>query len=335
MKDLKVGLVGTGYAAKLRAEALQADRRCHLVGVAGQDPARTEAFSQTHQIKSFPNWQTLLDQGDLDLLVISTVNQMHGPIAQAALTQGKHVVVEYPLALNLIEAEQLVTLAQAQNRLLHVEHIELLSGLHQALLHYLPQIGSPYFVRYTTWKQERSAPQRWSYDLKALGFPLVGALSRIHRLTHAFGEVTAVSCQARILFSDQPQFFKTCLGEAQLHFATGVLGLVSYGKGENLWRSERSLLVQGDQGSLSFQEETGYLTTQAGEVPLTIGSRRGLFAKDTQNVLDHLWEGQPLYVTVQESLSALRVADATRRAAESGETLKLESHPFQAIPSKD
>ena len=43
--NLRVGLVGTGYAAKLRAEALLQDPRTDLIAITG-NPERTAVLAQ-------------------------------------------------------------------------------------------------------------------------------------------------------------------------------------------------------------------------------------------------------------------------------------------------
>ncbi|MFM6005605.1 MAG: Gfo/Idh/MocA family oxidoreductase, partial [Sphaerospermopsis kisseleviana] len=45
-KIMRVGLVGTGYAAKLRAEALKQDPRTQLVAIAGHTLEKTAALAQ-------------------------------------------------------------------------------------------------------------------------------------------------------------------------------------------------------------------------------------------------------------------------------------------------
>lgn len=325
---LKVGLVGTGYAAKLRAEALQADSRSQLVAVVGHDFDRTATFSQTYQAEASTNWSALLDRADIDLVVISTVNRDHGAIARAALEAGKHVVVEYPLALDVAEAEALITLAKTQNKLLHVEHIELLGGLHQALVKSLPQVGSVFYARYTTINPQHPAPQKWTYQPELFGFPFSGATSRIHRLTDLFGEVASVSCQAR--YWKQPEaedlgYYQACLCTAHLNFTNGVLAEVTYGKGETLWQPARTFEVQGTQGALVFDGDRGTLIQADGEHVVEVGGRRGLFAKDTANVLDHLYKGTPLYVAPAASLYALKVAEAARRSAETGQVVVVRN----------
>jgi biliverdin reductase len=324
---LQVGIVGTGYAAKLRAQALQADARAGLIAVAGRSIARTQEFCQPFGATAIASWEALIQDPALDLVVVATVNRDHGAIVRAALTAGKHVVVEYPLALDLTEAEELLALARAQNRLLHVEHIELLGGLHQALKSNLPQIGQVFYARYATIAPQRPAPQKWTYHRELFGFPLIGALSRLHRLLDLFGPVVAVSCQARFwdasLADCSTPYYAACLCKAQLRFQTGLLADVVYGKGETLWQAERSFQVQGDRGALLFEGEEGRLVSPEETQPIPVGSRRGLFAKDTEMVLDHLTTGAPLYVTAAASVASLRVADAARRSAETQQTIAL------------
>ena len=322
-RPIRVGLVGTGYAAKLRAETLQKDPRSTLVAVVGYLPEKTETFSQTYQVEALADWDALM-YSDLDLVIVSTINRDHGAIARSALQTGKHVVVEYPLCLDVAEAEDLIALAQAQNKLLHVEHIELLGGLHQALKQSLPAIGSVFYARYSTINPQRPAPRRWTYQPDLFGFPLSAALSRLHRLTDLFGEVNSVSCQAQFSGIDS-EFYTACLCTAQLRFSSGLLAEVTYGKGETLWQSERKFEVHGEKGGLIFDGDKGVLVQGEETTPIEVATRRGLFAKDTDMVLDHLFEGTPLYVTPTASLYALKVADAARRSAETGQTVVLDN----------
>lgn len=90
-----------------------------------------------------------------------------------------------------------------------------------------------------------------------------------------------------------------------------------------LWQAERKFEVHGEQGGLIFEGDQGQLVQTDGTTPIEVGSRRGLFAKDTGMVIDHLTKGTPLYVSPTESLYALKVADAARRSAETGQTVVL------------
>ncbi|MBW4654670.1 MAG: Gfo/Idh/MocA family oxidoreductase [Kaiparowitsia implicata GSE-PSE-MK54-09C] len=326
MQQIGVGIVGTGYAAKARVEALADDERAQVVAVSGRNPDRVHDLSDPHGALALSDWQELMQQSAVDLVIVATFNRDHGAIAQAALQAGKHVMVEYPLALELAMAEQLVTLAQRQQRMLHVEHIELLSGIHRAIARALPAIGTPLYVRHCTLNPQRPAPSKWTYRLDEFGFPLVGALSRIHRLTNLFGRVATVSCQTQYWqHPTDANTFTTCLCSAQLRFVSGVIADVVYGKGESLWQPERSFSVQGQLGSVVVEGDRGELMVGENRQSLDLGSRKGLFAQDIAAVLDHLTLGKRLYVNVHDSLYALAVAEAARRSADSGNTVALSA----------
>lgn len=328
---MRVGLVGTGYAAKFRAEALLNDggigerqaARSHLVAVVGHTTEKTQSFAREYEIEALSSWQELVERQDIDLVVICTVNRDHGAIARAALTNGKHVIVEYPLSLDVAEAEELIALAKAQQKLLHVEHLELLGGVHQALKQNLAKIGEVFYVRYSTINPQNPAPRKWTYNHELFGFPLIGALSRLHRLTDLFDKVFTVNCHQRY-WETESEYYQACLCTSELCFSSGLLAQVVYGKGETIWQSERKFEVHGEKGALIFNGDTGVFIQPGETTPIEVGPRRGLFAKDTIMVLDHLFDGTPLYVTPEESLYALKVAEAARRAALSGLTIFMK-----------
>ena len=319
---IRVGIIGTGYAAKARAKALKVNERSILVTIAGHTPEKTEEFTQTFQTQSTSSWQKLVEREDLDLVIISTINRDHGAIARAALENDKHIIVEYPLSLDPTEAESIISLAAKKNKLLHVEHIELLGGLHNAIKQNISTIGKIFSSRYVTINPKHPAPARWTYESSLFGFPLVGALSRLHRFTDLFGQVDSINCQSQFWYI-KPDFYKACLCTAQLNLNNGSLGEIVYGKGETFWQSENTFTLYGEKGKLIFTPQQGQLLQGEKTQILEVGARRGLFAKDTKMVIDNLLDGTPLYVTPEASLYTLKVADATRISSETGKTLTI------------
>jgi len=322
-KSIPVGIVGTGFAAQRRAEALTEDNRAQLVAVAGYRRESLNEFCQTHSVKGYDSARGLITNPDIELIVICNVNAEHGDLAQIALEAGKHVVVEYPLSLNPEQAQSLVHLAKLHNQLLHVEHIELLGGLHNAIRQWLPEIGEVFYARYSTINPKRPAPQKWSYNKQLFGFPFSGAVSRLHRFTDLFGKVNAVSCHTRYWERETPEQYSACLNNAQLKFQNGVFAEITYGKGDVFWHTTRCFELHGDQGTLIFDGNEGKLVQGEETTPIELGTRRGLFAKDTAAVLDYLTENKPLYVQPHSSSYATRVADAARIAAETGKSVVL------------
>jgi scyllo-inositol 2-dehydrogenase (NADP+) len=59
---------------------------------------------------------------NIDLVVITTPNELHAPLATRALEAGKHVVVEKPFSVTASEGQAVVDCAKRMNRVLSVYH---------------------------------------------------------------------------------------------------------------------------------------------------------------------------------------------------------------------
>ncbi|MEM9770994.1 MAG: Gfo/Idh/MocA family oxidoreductase, partial [Cyanobacteria bacterium P01_D01_bin.73] len=314
---LRVGLVGTGFVARLRVEALTQDERVGEVLVAGRSPEKGEAFAQKWGVRSVSQWQALIEDAEVDIVFVASTNTHRPIVVRAALEAGKAVATEYPLALDLAVAVELTELAASKNLLLHVEHIERLGGVHQALIRHLPEVGQPIYGRYCTIAAKRPAPKKWTFSRSQFGFPLVGALSRIHRVTHAFGTVESVS--AREMYWDTTidgesvnqageDFYAACWVGAQIEFTAGMVVGVVYGKGDRFAQGERRFEVRGTEGTLIFDGSEGVLLRGDEAIALDVAGKRGSFKRDTAAVLGAFLENSPLYISMQESLYALQVA---------------------------
>ena len=221
---IRFGIVGTGSAAGARVMALQADERSHPVAVAGRDVQRAERFALKHGLKAAESWRSLVASDSVDLVVVATVSALHGEVVEAALRARKHVVVEYPLSLEIDQARRLVALAAEKNVLLHVEHIELLGGLHKAMRASLPEIGKVGYVSYRTLNPQNPASRKWTYCKTLFGFAYIGALSRVQRMVNLFGVVKQVSCCTQYVKAEDDGWFKGVLSSARLEFMVRAKG---------------------------------------------------------------------------------------------------------------
>jgi scyllo-inositol 2-dehydrogenase (NADP+) len=108
--DIAVGLVGFGFSARTlhRPLILAAGMQISAV-LTRQQQAVAEILPSARVV---PDMQALLGSEPLDLVVIATPNHLHYTQALAALEQGKHVVIDKPLALSSLEADGLIEAAQ-------------------------------------------------------------------------------------------------------------------------------------------------------------------------------------------------------------------------------
>ncbi len=122
MRRIKVGVVGVGHLGQAHARILGALPEAELVGVVDTNNARAEEVAARHRVRVFDHHLDLARHVDAVCVVTPTV--FHHPVASDLLRRGLAVLAEKPLALNLTEAEELVTVAERHGALLQVGHIE-------------------------------------------------------------------------------------------------------------------------------------------------------------------------------------------------------------------
>ena len=71
---IRVGIVGTGYAAKTRVQAFEGDARSQVSKVAGRRAERGQAFAQAHGVQAAKSWRALVEDATIDLVVVATVS---------------------------------------------------------------------------------------------------------------------------------------------------------------------------------------------------------------------------------------------------------------------
>ncbi len=117
---VRVGVIGAGHFGRFHALKLAAARRAALAGVADTDPARAALVAREAGCPA-------LSLADLlaaaDAVVVAAPAEAHFALAAEALSAGKHVLVEKPIAASLAEADRLAALAAAGKRVLQVGHL--------------------------------------------------------------------------------------------------------------------------------------------------------------------------------------------------------------------
>jgi predicted dehydrogenase len=112
---VRVGIVGAGGNTRLRhIPGFRAIDGVELVGVVNSTPESTARAAAEFDIpRTYENWQTLVDDPELDAVMIGTWPNLHCEITVAALVAGKHVLCEARMACNASEAHRMLAASQA------------------------------------------------------------------------------------------------------------------------------------------------------------------------------------------------------------------------------
>src|ERR1700731_1998841 len=119
MKQVRIGIVGTGWCGGIRAETCSASPYVSALHLAEIKPERLREVAQkTKPTTTTADYRILLGDSNIDAMIISaTPETTHFPMARESLLAGKLVFLEKPIALELSEADELITLARTKGLL--------------------------------------------------------------------------------------------------------------------------------------------------------------------------------------------------------------------------
>ncbi|MGI9052629.1 MAG: Gfo/Idh/MocA family protein [Ilumatobacteraceae bacterium] len=120
---LRLAVLGVGFIANLHVRAAQ-EHGLTVGVVAGRDAGRTAEFATRHGIERWTlDWEAAVSDDEIDAAVIGTPNHLHHPQAMAAISAGKHVLVDKPMALDVAQAGEMAGAADTAGRTLLVGHM--------------------------------------------------------------------------------------------------------------------------------------------------------------------------------------------------------------------
>jgi len=119
---LRAGVIGVGHLGRFHAQKYAAIDGVKLVGVYDLSPERAKLVGEELGVTVFSTVDELLK--NVDMVSIATPATTHFEVAQKALSQGVHCLVEKPFTRTVQEAETLIKLSKEKKLTLQVGHLE-------------------------------------------------------------------------------------------------------------------------------------------------------------------------------------------------------------------
>ncbi len=136
---IRAGIIGVGYWGPNLLRNLVENLEVQVKWVCDKNPRALAKMT-----RRYPGVQGTEDAGEIikdnavDLVVIATPVQSHARLAISSLTAGKHVLVTKPMALSVVECQEMIDCAQRCGRILMVDHTFV---YHPAVRHMAEMIG--------------------------------------------------------------------------------------------------------------------------------------------------------------------------------------------------
>ena len=121
MKKLRLGVAGLGRAFSVTAPAFR-DPRIELVAAADPRAEALERFRQDYGGRTFATVEAMCADPAVEVVYVATPHELHAANARAAAENGKHLLVEKPMALSLDDCRSMIEAARKHGVQLIVGH---------------------------------------------------------------------------------------------------------------------------------------------------------------------------------------------------------------------
>src|SRR6516165_822749 len=126
---IRIGVIGYGYWGPNIVRNFHTHEDSEVVLVCDKDPNSDSRLNKAHPgIPFTTDVREVLKSSRIDVVAVVTPVWTHFELAKAALENGKHVFIEKPFTCSVVQAEELIELADRKNLRIMVDHTFLFTG---------------------------------------------------------------------------------------------------------------------------------------------------------------------------------------------------------------
>lgn len=347
MEKIKVGLASFGMSGKVfHAPFIHTNPHFELYKILERSKDLSkESYPDAEIVRDYQN---LLDDSEVELIIVNTPDDTHYSFASRALKAGKHVIVEKPFTTTSQQGEELIKIAQEQNRMLSIfqnrrwdaDFLTVQDILRKGLLGRLVEFESTFpryrnFIKENTWKETGELGGGITYNLGShlidqaillFGMP-EGVYADIDTLRdggmvddyfniHLIYPNVKVSLKAGYLMKELPPRFV-------IYGTTGAY--VKYGLDK-----QEAALTEGEmpdkpQWGEETPEEWGIINAiiDGKETRYKYPGVPGNYNAYYQNIYEHLRKDTPLLTDAKDVIKVIKVIEASFKSRQEKKVIYL------------
>lgn len=323
---MRVGIVGAGFIGAVHLSAYANMSEAEVVGVADALPEAAAAGAAVVGARPYPSYESLVAAEDLEILDVCLPTAFHRDLALKAARDGKHVIMEKPLARNLPDAEEIMAAFGEGGPRLFVGHVVRFFPEYARIKAMLDrgELGRVGVVRTSRRSPFLLGWNDWYADWRTSGGVLLDLV--IHDfdfLRWALGEVERVYAKGVL----GREYNRLDYALVTLRFASGAIAHV-----EGQWGYpgpfNYSIEVAGSRSLVSFDStEPAPLqllegATVPGESP-DVATGKSPFQTELEHFLRCAAMGEEPLVEPRDAYEALRISLAATESATTGRPVWL------------
>jgi predicted dehydrogenase len=350
MKQLRVGIIGLGFAGRLHCEGYQSvGERARIVAVCDRNKKKARSQAEEFGAETCSDYRELVRRKDIDAVDICLPHHLHARVAVEAAQAGKHILVEKPIATTIEDADRIIAAAKRASVTLMVAENHLFKPAHRKIKEIIDsgEIGRVFLVRaFEGTVSELTLnpnPRDWRGTRENQGVLLDMGVHKFALLRWLLGDIDSVfALREKLVVTElAPHYDDTSM--VSVKFRSGAVAEVVVTSG----------LVGGDTNSLEIYGTQGtILENHRWDKPVMYMSRRTSmdmgrwiwpewvwpevehapfpgyynisFKNEVKHFVDCVLKNKRPEMTGEDAREALRVAIAATKSAKENRMIKLQ-----------
>lgn len=113
MKKVNIGVIGVGIQGEHQVKCFRSITNADVVAVSDRNVERAKKIAEEYHVpKTYGDYHDLAADPEIELVSVCTPDHLHFEPSISAIENGKHLLVEKPLATDVSEAERIVSEAR-------------------------------------------------------------------------------------------------------------------------------------------------------------------------------------------------------------------------------
>ena len=276
------------------------------------------------------NYKEVIARPDIDIVDIVLPHDMHADVACEALANGKHVVMEKPVATTVKDAQRIADAAKKAGRIVMVSENWIYATVIQKAKAAIKrgEIGEPYLIRSSMDMDVRAGfvGLNWRYDAAKMGGGAALLDAGIHAVStcrYLMGEITEVAAiHNSHHFKEIRPMEDTSV--VMCRFASGATGTMTVSWTATRERPYTTFIILGSKGTIEFDtHERQFFISRDGKrsEEIDLKASRG-FVEQAAHFIDCLKNKRAPVTTPEEQIGSLKAVLAAYRSDKEGRFVK-------------
>lgn len=130
---LNVAVIGVGMMGRHHVRILDELKNSNLVAISDIDERRVKELARKYHVNPYTDYKEMLKEENIDAVSIAVPTTLHARVAIDCIREGKHVLIEKPIASTVKDGEKIVDEARKHRVKLMVGHVERFNPIVQKL----------------------------------------------------------------------------------------------------------------------------------------------------------------------------------------------------------